>query len=188
MKVEGVVLAAGLSSRAGTNKLFLELGGKSILARCLETMGQVCSRIIVVGGHQFYRLRTQYQDSCHVHLLFNEDYASGMFSSVLKGIKEVQEERFFLCPGDYPLIKKQTYLDLLSNPASIVLPSYKGRRGHPVLLAGSLVPAITQGNHTTLRDFINANNPTNMEVVDPGIHIDIDTIEDYEKMCRKPLP
>lgn len=182
MEAEGVVLAAGLSSRAGTNKLFLELGGKSVLLRCLDAMGQVCSRIIVVGGHQFHEVKARLKDYPRLRFLYNEDYAQSMFSSVLKGIQAVKKDRFFLCPGDYPLIKKQTYIDLLSRRSEIVIPNYGGRSGHPVLIASSLIPVIAGGDYSSLRDFIRAHHPERVAVADPGIHMDIDTMKDYENM------
>ena len=48
--IEGVILAAGSSSRAGTFKPALRIGGRSMIVRCIEGMGEVCGRIIVVRG------------------------------------------------------------------------------------------------------------------------------------------
>jgi len=184
MNVEGVVLAAGYSSRAGTNKLLLELGGQSILARCVETMSEVCQRVIVVGGHRFQEIESAVAGLPDVSLVYNEDYPEGMFSSVLKGIGQVMTDRFFLCPGDYPLIQKQTYLDLFAVDNTIIVPTYKGRSGHPVLIDTGLVPAIINGEHDNLGSFIKANRPLLVEVDDPGILTDIDTLADYKNMVH----
>lgn len=184
MSVEGIVLAAGFSSRAGTNKLLLELGGQSILARCVETMSQVCRRVIVVGGHRYRDTEAAIAGLPGVDLIYNENYPKGMFSSVLKGIRQVRAERFFLCPGDYPLIQKQTYLDLLARDGTIIVPSYQGRSGHPVLINTRLVPAIINGEHDNLRSFIKTNRPLLVEVDDPGILTDIDTMADYKDIVQ----
>jgi molybdenum cofactor cytidylyltransferase len=178
--VEGVVLAAGFSSRTGSNKMLLQLGGRSILERCIDSMSQVCSSIILVGGHRIGELEAVFQAYPRLHIVFNESYAEGMFSSVQKGIQEVQEEKFFLCPGDYPLIMQQTYMDLLAMPGDIVVPTYQGRSGHPVLITSRLIPDILSGRYTRLKDFIKSQGPACLEVADPGIHIDVDTLEDYE--------
>lgn len=180
MGVDGVVLAAGLSSRAGTNKLLLELDGKSIINRCLETISQVCQWVIVVGGHRFGELEAAVGSYPYVELVYNKHYSDGMFSSVLKGIQQVTAERFFLCPGDYPLIDIQTYFDLLSQEFGIIIPSFQGRSGHPVLIDSCYIPAIGNGDYSSLRCFIRANHYRQIEVSDPGIHLDVDTIADYE--------
>lgn len=185
MEVDGVILAAGLSSRAGANKLLMDLEGKSILERCLDSMSGVCSRIIVVGGHRFYDLELllkSYRRLPPLEVIYNEAYKEGMFSSIIKGICQVRQARFFLCPGDYPLIRKQTYRDLLCHKSDIIVPTYRERRGHPVLIASHLIPSVVDGSNTTLRDFINANHPDYIEVSDPGILMDVDTMEDFHEI------
>lgn len=145
-------------------------------------MSKVCGRVIVVGGHRFQEIGTAIGDFPGVDLVYNENYPKGMFSSVLKGIGQVTAERFFLCPGDYPLIEKQTYLDLLARDSAIVLPTYQGHSGHPVLIGARLIPDIMNGDYDNLRSFIWSNRPRLVEVTDPGIHVDVDTIADYQKI------
>lgn len=48
--IEGVVLATGLSSRAGTNKMLLDMGGMAVIERCILPMYNICSKVIVVSG------------------------------------------------------------------------------------------------------------------------------------------
>ncbi len=50
MKITAIVLAAGLSSRMGTNKLLLELDGKTILDHILDNLRYYDT--IVVTGHR----------------------------------------------------------------------------------------------------------------------------------------
>jgi molybdenum cofactor cytidylyltransferase len=147
-------------------------------------MGQVCSRIIIVGGYQFEDLQDIIKLSSDIKLIYNEGFSRGMFSSILKGIGQVREKRFFLCPGDYPLIKEQTYKDLLSKEGEIIIPTYRNRSGHPVLIASSQIQNIMTGGYSCLRDFIKVNDPNYIEVLDPGIHMDIDTMQDYENMVQ----
>jgi len=180
--VEGVVLAAGYSSRMGANKMLMKLDGRAVLARCLESMSPACSRIVVVGGHKIDEIVHIVETYPHACLILNEDYSEGMFSSVLAGIREVNDERFFLCPGDYPLITIDTYINMLSISGEIIVPTYGGRRGHPILLSSSLIPEIINGTHFSLREFINSRSLVFVEVPDPGIHVDIDTVEDYNSI------
>lgn len=183
-RVEGIVLAAGFSSRAGTNKLLLDWEGKSILERCLESMSQVCSRIIIVGGYRVKELEASLKPAPHLEVVFNQDFTEGMFSSVKKGIEQIREERFFLCPGDYPLIKKQTYIDLIAEEDDIIIPTYQGRSGHPVLISSCHIQTIRYGGFCCLRDFVKSSNPSFLEVSDQGILMDVDTMQDYERLIR----
>lgn len=182
MKLEGVILGAGLSRRMGTNKLALDLYGKTIIERCIDGMYELCSKIIVIGGHRQEEIKKILDKYPKVELIHNPDYGKGMFSSVKKGISYVKAERFFLTPGDYPVISKKTYQDMLQIDEDIVVPLYNGKRGHPLLMKSHLIEEVlTDTYYKTLRDFINMQGFTSIELKDPGILMDIDTIEDYKK-------
>lgn len=184
-KVEGVVLAAGFSTRAGGFKMNLDLHGKTLLEKCLEPMIHVCSRIIVVGGHRIEDLYPTVAGYPQIKLVLNEKYGDGMFSSVREGIKHVCQSKFFLIPGDYPLIRRETYSDMLLVNGDIVVPCCQGKTGHPVLLKSSLIPELLETQeHTRLKDFITAKGFVRFETNDPGIRTDVDTMDDYERVLK----
>lgn len=158
----------------------LELGGKPLLAHCLDGMYDTCSRIIVVGGYQYKKLLPILVQYPKAQLVVNENYQAGMFSSVKRGLELVTAERFFLTPGDYPAISGDVYLQMLGEIAEVVIPTFQGKRGHPVLLQRSLINEITtDSRYTSLRDFIAIKGYQALEVADPGILYDLDTMEDY---------
>ncbi len=184
-KVEGIVLAAGLSSRAGTNKLIFDVYGKTVIEQCILGMYALCSRIIVVGGHRIEDIKNILCEYPKVELIYNIDYLDGMFSSVKKGIANIKEEKFFLIPGDYPLIDEKTYKDMLNIDEDIVIPVYNGKRGHPLLMKSCLIKELLENNsYKTLRDFISIKKGCFVNVGDPGVLIDIDTMEDYNAICQ----
>lgn len=177
--IEGVVLAAGFSTRAGGDKLVLELEGQAILARCLESMSEVCARIIVVTGHGRARLQPILARCGRAEEAYNPAYARGMFSSVLAGAGRVRAGRFFLTPGDYPLIARSTYTALAAAEGGIVIPVHQGRRGHPLLMESRLIPELLACPGTaSLEDFIGRREAVLLPVQDPGILMDVDTMED----------
>ena len=182
--VEGVVLAAGFSSRMGSFKPILKMGNKTIIERCIDDMYEVCSRIIVVGGYKLDLLYGALRSYKNVELVYNENFKDGMFSSVKVGLNQVKEERFFITPGDYPFIGKNIYEDLLKCQADIVAPVYKGTRGHPLLIKSNLIKEVFNNErYTNMRDFINIKGYKALEVQDEGILMDLDTIEDYKYIC-----
>ncbi|RXI48254.1 nucleotidyltransferase family protein [Clostridium tetani] len=182
MKVEGIILAAGLSTRAGTNKLILDIDGKTAIERCICGMYDLCSKIIVVGGHRIEDIKGILDRYTGVELIYNPNYLEGMFSSVKKGVIHIKEERFFLIPGDYPVINKKTYEDMLKLDKDIVIPMYNGKKGHPVLMKSYLIEELLKdASYKALRDFINKKGFIPIKVQDPGILMDIDTMEDYKR-------
>lgn len=185
MKTESIILAAGLSSRAGRNKLILEIDGISIIERCILSMQDYCSKIIVVGGHRIEDIHRSTKKYPNIILIYNHNYLSGMLSSVKYGLNFLEGNRFFIQPGDLPMIKKSTYESLLNINEDIVIPTYRGKKGHPALIKTHLADEILNDlNINSLRDYIKQKGSTTLEVDDPGILLDVDTIEDY-KMIRR---
>lgn len=188
MAVEGIILAAGLSKRAVSYKLALEIEGMSIIERCVEGMYDVCSKIIVVGGYKFETICNILKKYEKVNVIYNSDYENGMFSSVRAGLRHIVEEKFFLTPGDYPFVNSETYLQMLSAEGEIIIPAYNGKRGHPILIKSKFINEILYNDRlTNLRDFIHSQDYKTIAVKDEGILIDIDTMEDYNKYNRAVL-
>jgi molybdenum cofactor cytidylyltransferase len=183
--VEGVILAAGLSTRSGRWKMALPLGNKTVLQRCVEAMLNAVDRIWVVTGWQAERVPSLLQGYPKVNLVPNPDYRRGMFSSVQVGLARVHAERVFLTPGDYALIPSSVYAKMLDVPGEIVIPTHAGKRGHPVLLGrASIREILALHSNATLRDYIAASGFVTVEVGAPGIHLDVDTPEDYAAVRR----
>lgn len=184
--VEGVVLAAGLSRRSGQFKMALPLGDKTLIEVTIDGMLPFVDRVIVVVGWQAERLRILLAGRRNVDLVYNERYREGMFSSVRAGIAQVRAARFFLLPGDQPLVQAEVYTRLLSAEGAITIPTCHGKKGHPVLVDSTLVPEIlAQPAERTLRDYIQTKGCTTVEVEDEGILIDLDTADDYAAIAER---
>jgi molybdenum cofactor cytidylyltransferase len=186
MAVEGIILAAGMSSRAGVFKMTLSINGKTIIENTIDNMLKACSRITVVGGYNIDRLRPIIEQYSVVELVYNENYHHGMFSSVIKGISCIKEERFFLVPGDYPLIDFRVYRELLKyEKEDIVIPVFEGKKGHPVLFSRNIAKELMNNVHyDNLRDFIRSRKAFLVPVDFREILMDIDTIEDYHRILE----
>lgn len=183
--VEGIVLAAGFSRRMKHFKMDLKLGKKNILERCIEGMENVCDRIIVVSGHRSERIQKITSNLPNVKTVMNENYVRGMFSSIRRGVREIKADRFFIIPGDQPLVKRETYSKMLEIDSDIVSPKCNGKKGHPILLKSKLIKEILEmSDDGILRDFIHKINDCKLDVDDMGIHLDVDTLEDYEKLKK----
>jgi molybdenum cofactor cytidylyltransferase len=185
MGIEGIILAAGLSSRANAFKMTLKLGSKTIIEHAIDNMLKACDRIILVGGYRIEELELIVKRYENVELTLNENYLEGMFSSVKKGLGCIKGDRFFFTPGDYPLIDVEVYTELLKHDGEVVIPTYEGRRGHPVLFKSSTAEEILrEDKYSNLREYIQSKDSVLVPVNCMGILKDVDRIEDYEEMKK----
>lgn len=181
MNVDGVILAAGYSSRANAFKMELEINKKSILQRCIEALYDDCDNIIVVSGYKHEKIDKLVENYLKVKVVYNEEFHKGMFSSIKKGIQSVTAKRFLLTPGDYPLINKDIVKRLLIEKNEVVIPSFNKKGGHPVLINGSLIEEIlAEPEDSNLKIYLNKKQCSYVNIDDEGILLDVDTIEDYE--------
>ncbi|MCX6558809.1 MAG: NTP transferase domain-containing protein [Candidatus Aminicenantes bacterium] len=183
MEAEGILLAAGLSSRSGGFKMELLLAGKPLLLWSLEAMAAVCQRVIVVAGFAPEKIRRLVEGRPGVEVVVNENFAAGMLGSIQTGCRAVRAGRFFVHPGDMPLVRSRVYRQLLATEAEVVVPACRGRRGHPVLLRGNLIPALlAEPLDSSLGQFIARRAVATVEVEDRGILADLDVMADLKKI------
>ena len=202
MKIYGLILAAGFSSRMGKLKALLPLNGCTVLSRCIRSLvNGGAADVYVVTGHKADKVGAEAK-VLGMHEIFNPDYEQGMFSSVKKGVQELPDdaEAFLILPVDIPLVRSSTIraltFDYSSAPTDIIYPCFRGERGHPPLINTKLIPEIiAHDGKGGLRTVLERHdrNARDLNMPDIGILHDLDTPEDYEKARqisrrRVPLP
>src|SRR5690242_8751336 len=86
----GVILAAGDSSRMGSDKALLVCDGETFLSRAIRRFSILCDFVIVVAGKNAEVLRPiVYQNAGY--LVSNPQPELGQFSSLKIGLHEVLE-------------------------------------------------------------------------------------------------
>lgn len=181
---QAIVLAAGYSSRAKTNKLALEIMNIPLLEMIVMTLRQVCSEVVVVSGHYHEDVMKMFDQVVGVRVVKNNHYELGMFSSVKTGTDYISED-CFITPGDYPLIKRETCELLLNAKGDMIVPTYNKRRGHPLLIKKQLIDALKKEPVTSnLKEFRDRYRVTYVPVEDEGILQDVDTMEDYRTLKK----
>jgi molybdenum cofactor cytidylyltransferase len=141
--ISAIVLAAGLSSRMGRNKLLLTFRNKPLIAHAVDTLLVAeLDEVIVVLGHEADKLQEQLEGK-PVKLVFNPDYQSGQSTSVRIGVSAVslQATAILIYLADQPLLEAGDINRLVralvrakETGKSIVVPFYQGQRGNPVIL------------------------------------------------------
>ena len=178
-----MVLAAGVSQRMGQPKPLFKLGHKTILQHVLANLRTSrVDEIVVVLGHRARQIVPILRKTgCNV--VINPDYARGMSSSIRRGLCAVhpRAQAVLIALGDQPYIPAQVIDRLLSEYSrgdyQIVVPTYGGRRGHPVIIGREYWPELRAlkgdvGGRDILRG--HPGDVLEVEVSVPGVLADID--------------
>jgi molybdenum cofactor cytidylyltransferase len=108
-----------------------------------------------------------------------------MFTSIQKGCNEVNAQAFFITPGDCPLVKKETLQLIAEHKGDVVIPSFHYKGGHPIKLSKVVKQKILETNPmSNLRVVLNNHEKKYLIVDDPGVLMDMDTPEDYQKAVQ----
>ena len=189
--IAAVLLAAGESRRMGRPKLTLPWGaGGSVISQVVARFREAgADPLLVVTGGDRDEVERALQGA-GAQCLFNPIYRQGgMLSSIKVGLRRLVDgdaEAALVAPADLPSLTVETLRRLLDHRrrsgATLIVPSYEMRRGHPVLIGRGLWQGVLDlAEGETLRDFLRrqAQQIEYVVVQDPGVIRDVDTPEDY---------
>ena len=194
-KYSAVVPVAGLSSRFGSFKPLFEIDGETLIHRTVRSLLQAdVSEVVVITGYNSEKI-TSALDDCKEQLIFCENLnykVSDMLTSIKIGISKLSTcNAFFVLPADMPFISSTTvkylYNEFEEKDCKILIPVYEGRRRHPPLISFSIKNEIIDYNGKNgLKGFFDYISRTyllsEVMVDDLGVTVDIDTVNDCEKI------
>jgi xanthine dehydrogenase accessory factor len=193
--ISAIILAAGQATRFGQSKQLMRLGDKPLLAHVLDNVN--ASRVddvIVVLGAYADEVRSQIRMG-RARPILNADFAEGMSTSIRAGLRALPEgtEAAMIVLADQPLVAPRTLDGLIdeysrTRPA-VVIPTYKGFRGNPVVVDRRLFPEMMElrgdvGCRAIFGD--HADSVVKVAVDDRGVVTDIDTMEDFVRLGAAP--
>lgn len=193
-----ILLAAGRSRRMGAFKPLLPFGNKTVIECCIESLrdGGV-ETIVVVLGHRADDLREKLSN---VNFAVNPDPDSEMGASIAVGVRELPDDAqaTLIALADHPAVPATvitSILDEWKNGSRIVIPTWQGRGGHPVLVDLSFRPELLHLPASGgLRAFFDSNRESvkRLPVDSPFVARDMDTWDDYRALHQeatgKPAP
>jgi molybdenum cofactor cytidylyltransferase len=192
-----VILGAGKSSRMGRPKLLLPWGGTSVLGHLIEQwqgLGAKQIAVVCAVGDQNIRDELERLGFPTANRLPNPAPDRGMFSSIQCAAQwqgwENGLTRWVIVLGDQPLVRKATLRSLLdfssAHQGKICQPMHGGHGRHPVVLPRAAFLALADSTAPTLKAFLEnrAAEVTFCLVHDPGLEVDIDWPEDYQRALK----
>src|SRR5438105_7807328 len=198
--ISGILLAAGESKRmAGAFKPLLKWGASTVIETCIDHLRRSrLGEIIVVLGHREAEVRARLAGA-GVEFAINRDYQQGMMSSIKTALSLIspQSDAILIALVDQPMVGPEVIDSLIAaytgNEKKIVLPTYQGQHGHPIIISKDYIDEImniSDDSAEGLRSIINAHRDEMLEVpVDSrAILDDIDRPEDYARLSQQVTP
>jgi molybdenum cofactor cytidylyltransferase len=179
-----VILAAGTSSRmGGAHKLLLEIGGKTLLQRAVETALEVSPRVLVVLGRDA-ELVQQSLLGFPVGWVVNHEFKNGKMETSFQVAIEVlnaQDTIFML--ADMPLVNSHMLHELMIRRGAgvqIVASRFGEVLAPPHLFVADLLPEVAQfGAKPTIKSHLEQTVFCDWA---EELLFDVDTPEDWKKL------
>jgi len=183
-----ILLSAGSSERFGSPKALAQISGTTIIEHIQQTLLKSrCEQIIVVLGGHADQIAPSIFNHKRIRVVYNNRYNLGQTSSVQTGWREAENtsQGIMFLPVDCPLVLASsidTIMDhFTENEAEILIPTYKGRKGHPPVFHQRLKDEILGLTTDQGLNSLFARHPPKMlEVNDPGIIKSFNTPQELE--------
>lgn len=205
VRVAGIVLAAGRSSRMGPerNKLVEPIAGRPLVAWPVDALLEAgVDPVLVVTGFEAERVQSALGGSS-CRFVRHERWSEGMGSSLARGMRELLAlalwpplEAVLVCVGDLPGLRAEHVTRVIEAalearaapdtndekstipPTALVVPTHATRRGHPVLFGSRYFADLARvtGDEGARSILIQNKHSVNLfELDSPAILADIDT-------------
>ncbi|MFZ5830213.1 MAG: nucleotidyltransferase family protein [Planctomycetota bacterium] len=191
--ISAIVLAAGKSRRMGAPKLLLPVAGQPMIARIVdEVLRAAVDDIIVVIDRTESGVANALVGR-RVRFVVNSRNESEMLDSLRCGLREVRDdcEAVLVVLGDQPDpcadVINSLIRGLREGNCGIVVPTFRGRRGHPLLFALRYRDEVMRRyDDVGLRGLLHAHpdDVGEVETTGPSVLEDIDRPEDYARRLR----
>jgi molybdenum cofactor cytidylyltransferase len=189
--ISAILLAAGQSKRMdGENKLTKKIQGVPLIKYSVKNiLASSINELIIVLGHQKEIIEKLIDKNENIKCVFNKNFENGMASSIKTGLDHLSEktEAFFICLGDMPMVSHDIYNQLIKSKDNkeIIVPTYKGQQGNPVLFDKSMKEKVLDirgdvGAKKILE--LNKDKISNLEINNQNISKSFNTQDDFSSL------
>ena len=211
-KIAGIILAAGMGTRMGSTKQLLSLGGLPVLEWVIQNgLAANLDPLILVLGHEANKIMEMIVES-RTRVVINSRYKSGMSASIRAGLAAVgpQCDGVMFLLGDQPQVPSpilktliqaftsrgntdlpntnQAHTNPIDKNRAIVIPTFQGRQGNPVIFGRHFFPKLDRLTGDTGGRALFKTHPENIirvPVNTDAVCFDLDTPEDYKRLCQR---
>ena len=186
--ISAILLAAGQSKRMeGENKLTKKINNYSLINHSVKNiLNSSIDEVVIVLGHQSVIIEKLIEKNEKIKFVLNKNFKDGISSSIKIGLNALSKETdaFFICLGDMPLISENIYNKLIKfkNDKEIIVPTYKGCQGNPILFSKSMIKEIMtiKGDNGAKKILkLNRNRSLYLETYDENITKDFNTKDNF---------
>lgn len=202
-EIATIILAAGSSSRLPVHKALLEMDGRKAIRQVAETaLLSKSDRCLVVLGAKSDLIRAEIND-LPVEIVENYTFAQGRTGSIKCALKSLGEtfskKAVLIFPVDCPFVSHRL-LDKLIDcfheerqrcESLWIVPSFSGKRGHPILLSGSVLPKICDlDDDFPLREYLHAIKGDELHLVEIPVESktvldNMNTKDEVLQVCKR---
>jgi len=192
----GVILAAGASSRMGSDKALLQYAGRTFLSGAIQLLQSACDFVVVVTGSNADLLRPVVYENA-AYLLRNWQPELGQFSSLRLGLQEVLgrgRDAAWVTLVDRPPAQLQTlaalkhrFLSTSPETTWAIVPEFNGKHGHPVIFGREMIEVFLRADPASNAREIEHQHQNRIEyfsVDDPRVVLNINTPEEYSALTQ----
>ncbi len=191
--IAAILLAAGESTRMGRPKALLPWRDATLVEyQVRELTAAGVERIAVVLGHAAGEVWPHVPDEAH--MVVNEAYREGRASSLRAGASALPDDAdpILILGVDQPRPREELRALLAAHReggVAVTVPVHEGRRGHPPVLAGDLLPELRAASEETagLRGVLAAHQEAVREVEASSaiVLLDLNTPEQYQQALAR---
>ena len=198
MKIAGVVLASGYSTRLGSDKLTQDLCGKTVIRRVVDDLADTDLDLIYIVTGDGSRMDSLLLDS-RIRLIQNKNAKEGMSSSIKAAIANIEPDAdaVLITNGDMPFFGSENYRRLIvewrTEGNGIVSSSLHGIPRNPVIFSKEYFRDLMKITGDKGGREIVVKNRTHAKFIrieNETCFLDIDTREDLElarKICKESI-
>lgn len=174
----------------GSQKLLLPFGKTTVIGHVVdELLRSELDGVYVVVGHEGNKTAEELSGR-HITIVTNPDYKLGMLSSVRCGVRALPQQcdKVLVVLGDQPAIASELVNQMVQSSSTtdkgILIPLYRGKRGHPILFStryrDEIITSFDDGGLRGLLQ-VHPDDIFEFSVSTPAVLSDIDSPDDYRR-------
>ncbi|SFJ97890.1 MULTISPECIES: molybdenum cofactor guanylyltransferase [unclassified Bacillus (in: firmicutes)] len=191
MKIAGIVLAGGRSSRFGEPKALATWQGKTFIEHSIEALKEVVTDMVVISHSD---ITDELSHILNVPVI--EDLAlykgNGPLAGLVTGMEYVSADWYIVAPCDTPNVSKEWALELIERADEVyeaIVPLAEGRK-QPLLAlyhykVKEKIERLLKEEKRSMQGLLSQCNVQYVTVTETDVFVNVNTKEEYNELQKK---